>query len=490
MASPPGKAPTSTPAQPGLARNLLWLTVGEAATKVFTFFAFTYLGRTLGPERYGDLEFSLGAVIFFTLFVQMGLGSYGAREIARGLDRAQRLLGEILEVRMLMAVVSAALLLLFASLVPKSDDVFWLLSAYGLSLLATPFLLLWFFQGHDQMHWVAAATLIRQATFAAAVFVFFSAGSPLWAIGLMETAAVVVCALFCIWTARARMGFQTPRPSWDVGILVAHLRLAVPIGLSNLAWAALWFFPLVLLGLLRTDESVGWFGAAHRATMAIHTFVWWYFFNMLPAIARLTRRPREELRELIRPSIELTAWGGPALALAISLPAQGLLTLAYGQQFAGGGVALAILIWAIPLTMLSGHYRFILIAFDLQERLLLWTMVSVAVACGLAYALVPVLGGAGAAWGLLAGNAVCFLLCYWTVTSQVASIGFLRAIWRPSLAALAAVGLAAGAGSGEWLSTAIALCAYGLIFLALERRRLLRWLRRLPGSSAVEVPSS
>lgn len=458
------------PASRGLARNLIWLTVGESATKVCTFLAFTYLGRTLGPERYGNLEFSLGTVIFFTLFVQMGLGSYGAREIARKPDRAQALLGEILEVRILMALLSTALLLLFAYAVPKPDEVFWLLGAYGLSLLATPFLLFWFFQGHDEMHWVAGATLIRQAAFAAAVFVFFREGSPLWTVGLFETGAVIVCVAFCLWAAGARMGFHMPRLTGDAGVLWEHLRLAVPIGLSNLAWSALWFFPLVLLGLLRADESVGWFGAAHRATMAIHTFVWWYFFNMLPSISRLTQRPREELRQLIRPSIELTSWGGPAMALGISLAAQNLLTLAYGDQFAGGGAALAILIWAIPVTLLSGHYRFILIAFDLQERLLAWTLISVAVACALAYALIPTEGGAGAAWGLLAGNVVCFALCYGTVVRRVTSIGFLRAVGKPLLATALALGAGISAAESGWTRMAVTLAVYAALFLVLDRR--------------------
>ncbi len=468
----------------GLARNLVWLTVGETATKVCTFLAFTYLGRTLGPERYGDLELSLGVVLFFSLFVQMGLGAYGAREIAREPQRAQSLLGELLEVRMLMAVASVSLLLLFAWLIPRPAEVFWLLAAYGLSLLATPFMLLWFFQGHDRMHWVAAATLIRQAAFAAAVFALFRSDSPLWSVGLMETAAVVVCAGFCAWVAAARMGFHAPRPSWDLGLVWGHLRLAVPIGLSNLAWAALWFFPLILLGLMRADESVGWFGAAHRITMAVHTFVWWYFFNMLPSISRLASRPRDELRRLMEPSLTLTAWGGPAVALAIALPANALLTLAYGSSFSGGGAALAVLIWSIPVAALSGHYRFILIGFNLQDRLLAWVALSVAVACGTAYALIPTLGGAGAAWGLLAGNAATLVLCYGTVVRRVAPIGFLRAIAGPALATILASAVAFKLVEGVWPRSMLALGVYAIAFAAIEGRRVPQLLRRLKSKLA------
>ncbi|MBI1354826.1 MAG: oligosaccharide flippase family protein [Acidobacteria bacterium] len=475
-------------AKPGLARNFLWLTVGETAAKVFSFLAFTHLGRTLGPERYGDLEFSIATVVFFTLFVQMGLGSYGAREIARTPERAQDLLGEIFQLRLAMAALSVAVLLGFAAVIPKATDVRELLAAYGLSLLVTPLLLLWFFQGHDAMHWVAGANLLRISAFATAAFLLFQKSSPLWAVGLYETGAVLLSAGFGFWAAGARMGYRLPRLRWKPAALWLHMRKGAPIGGSNLAWAALWFFPVVILGLLRTDESVGWFGAAHRATMSVHTFVWWYFFNLLPAISRTTAQPREELRRLIAPSLELTSWGGPALALALSLPATQLLSVAYGAQFAGAGPLLAALIWAIPVTLLSGHYRFILIAFDLQDRLLWWTLLSAALASVLTIALAPRFGALGAAWGLVSGNLLCFALCCWTVYEAVEPIGFVGAVWGPALATLTAL-LASAPWRGQpWLRTAGALAVYCTIFVIVERRRIPQWSRRLLGGAAVAVP--
>ena len=185
-----------------LARNFAFLSVGELASKVFTFFAYTYLGRTLGPERYGDLEFSLSATLFFMLFVQLGLGAYGAREIAKAPERARALLSEVLEVRLWTAALSFVLLALFALAIPKPPEVKALLIAYGVSLLVTPGLMLWFFQGHDDMHWVAAASLLRQASFAIAVFVLFREGTPLWWVGAFETGSILAGAAFC-WYMQA-----------------------------------------------------------------------------------------------------------------------------------------------------------------------------------------------------------------------------------------------------------------------------------------------
>ncbi|MEO1087074.1 MAG: oligosaccharide flippase family protein, partial [Acidobacteriota bacterium] len=94
--------------KPGLAKNFAFLSVGEALSKVFTFISFTYLGRNFGPAVYGEVEFSLSVTLVFALFLQMGLGSYGAREVARRPDDARKLLREIVEVRTVMSLIAVA----------------------------------------------------------------------------------------------------------------------------------------------------------------------------------------------------------------------------------------------------------------------------------------------------------------------------------------------------------------------------------------------
>jgi O-antigen/teichoic acid export membrane protein len=66
-----------------LVLNFVFLSGGEALSKVFAFFAFAYLARILGPDIYGDIEFALAATLFFNLVVEGGLGLLGAREIAK-----------------------------------------------------------------------------------------------------------------------------------------------------------------------------------------------------------------------------------------------------------------------------------------------------------------------------------------------------------------------------------------------------------------------
>src|SRR5580693_985316 len=154
----PAAAPTPLPpvaagAPKRLAINFVFLSGGEFAAKLLTFATFSYLARALGPTNYGFLEFTLAVMVFFTLPVDLGLGIYGAREIARTPARAARLLQEITGLRVALALCSMLALGVFIVCLHKSAELKALLALYGVSLMGAPFLQQWFFQSHDQMGW-------------------------------------------------------------------------------------------------------------------------------------------------------------------------------------------------------------------------------------------------------------------------------------------------------------------------------------------------
>src|ERR1035438_8024678 len=118
-----GAAVPARPVEPQrLAVNFLFLSVGEVGAKLLTFASFTYLARTLGPVSYGAIEFTLAVMVFFTLPTDLGLGMYGAREIARNPSDAPRLLSEITGLRLLLSLCSMILLVVFIVVVHKSPE--------------------------------------------------------------------------------------------------------------------------------------------------------------------------------------------------------------------------------------------------------------------------------------------------------------------------------------------------------------------------------
>ena len=279
-----------------------------------------------------------------------------------------------------------------------------------------------------------------------------------------------------------------PRPDLQVSHFRHHLKESAPIGLTELAWGFMWYFCTVLLGFLFADATLGWWGASHRALMALHTFVWLYFFNLLPSISRCVAGPNNRLLQLMDHSVRLAAWASLFGAAFLTMIAPAMLGFLYGPSFRAAAGSFSILAWMLPIAMLSGHHRYILVAYNHQRRLLRCTAISAVVAVILGFTLVPLYGGAGAAWALVIANAVNLLLVYYSVRQLVVEVP-LRAQIATPLFTLAASMLAYVALL-QW-NPMIALAGGSLVYLigfaSTDGRRLTSFIRMIARKGAVEA---
>lgn len=432
--SPALAAPAAQPKR--LAVNFAYLTAGEMTAKLLTFASFSFLAHNLGPAHYGVLEFTLAVMTFFTLPADLGLSWYGAREVARNPSRGPRLLHEITGLRFALTLGSMAALVVFILVVHKGFEQKALLGIYCVSLLATPFQLQWFFQAYDRMKWVGVANIVRQFGFAGLVFLCCRGGASILWVGLAECVSVTGLAIYCVLLTRFRLGAPWPWPDLHIGRLMGHIREALPIGLSELSWAFMWYFCTVLLGLFYPDKSLGFFGASHRTVMAMHNFVVLYFFNLLPSISRCVGKPNSQLLQLMDRSVRFVAWTGLYAAAALSVLAPWVMEFLYGRSFRAGSHTLVILVWMLPIAMLSGHHRFILLAYNHQGRLLGCMVASAVAAVVSGLVLTPLFGGSGAACALIIANGLNLVLVYFSVRKLIVTVPLWPQIRVPAAALL------------------------------------------------------
>ncbi len=412
-----------------LVKNFLSLAGAEAISKLVTFAAFAYLARVAGPDGFGYLEFAGTALFCAGLLVEQGFGAYGAREIARAPERTQELVTEIVTARMFLAALSYAGIIAFALLLDHTPVVTQLLLIYGASLLAAPLLLQWVFQGHDRMRVVAVTQIIRQIVFAAVVFAFVREVENLWLAAVAEIAGVCGAAGYGVWMYGRQFGFGLAR----LTISSRLLREGAMIGLGQMFWVARVFGATVVLGLMARAEDTGFFAGAMRILVALHTFVWLYYFNLLPSMTRAWRQDGKEFASLVNRSMRGVAWIGAAAGIVWVAMAPAVITTVYGSAFAPAGETLQWLAAVCVIAGMSGHYRFGLIAAGRQNA------EAATAALGAVVALVsisigyPRFGLRGAAIGLLAAE-IAVWLSAWRCGSRMLGLkGHGRLLLRPLL---------------------------------------------------------
>jgi PST family polysaccharide transporter len=339
---------------------------GEGFSKLCAFGAFAYLARTLGPRDFGVVELALSVTVFFVLGAESGLGSYGARLIERSPHLASQLIPQVALLRMMLGLPAYAVILLISKSLGMPG--LGILALYGALVLLTPFFTQWVYQGLRQMQWVAATSALRYGLFALLVVLMIRPGTDTRLVAAAELAGALVVVAF-----NAIIIFRVLKMRLDwTGVLSGAKGLwkqAWFLGASDLAWAAMWYSPSVVTGWIVPDRiyEVAWMAAAVRIVMAVHTFVFLYFFNLIPNLSKEIHEGLPGWRDLMHRSMSTSMWAACLIALGGTFFAPLIVTTTYGSRYASAVLPFQIAIWMIPIAWFSGHFRFSMIASGHQR---------------------------------------------------------------------------------------------------------------------------
>jgi O-antigen/teichoic acid export membrane protein len=467
-------APAARGAAQRLVRDYAVLTAGELFAKVAGFLGFAWLARALGPEAYGAVELAAALVMVFGLVVDFGLGPIAAREVTRDPARAAELARRIPALRLVLCAPAVLAMLATVLVLDLAPGARALGALYAVSPLAGPWTLNWLFQGLDRVRWVALASALRMTVFAGGAVLLVKGPAQLWGVGAVELAAALGAALY--YAATARVAARVPlRPALDRAQAGALLAEAWPVGVSQILWILNQYLPTLLLAALAGAAPVAFYGGAHRIVMALATFVYLYFFTLYPSLVRATQMREGDFAGLARQSFRATAWLGVAAGLAGTLVAVPAVRLAYGDAFAAAATPFAVLAWVLPVSLLSGHARYALIAAGRQRLELVAQAAGIAASVGLGVPLVAWGGPLGAALAMLGAGLVVWGVAHRFTVRHVGALPALAPLARPALAAAVAAAVAhaaAGAPGGAWTGAAAALSAYAALALLFDRRLL------------------
>ncbi len=462
----------------------LTLSVGETFSKVCVLLAFGYLARVLTPASYGIVEQALAITVFFVLGVESGMGLYGARIVAATPERVPRLVPQVMLLRTIFAVPAFAAVLVVSYRYGMAG--LGILAVNGIAILLTPFMTQWVFQGLRQMSWVAGGAAARNLTFIVLVFVLVHPESEPWLVAVAEVSGLAVLAIVNTWFLYGRLHLRLD----SSGLAEGARQLLGSVwfmGFSDLMWACLWYSPAVVVGWVSTGgpEQVAWVGAAVRVVLAVHMFVYLYFYNLLPSLASEIAGGVDGWRRLVQRSVATAIWPACLVALGGTLFAPMLMPAVFGAAFRAAVVPFQIAIWMIPVAWFNGHFRFSLVAAGQQwwEFLVATATAAVTIAAGLW--LSYHYGSVGAASALLCGGVTNTILIMAASHRRIGHVAMMASAGPALLTTAVSLGLGVGVISvAGVLPGTVAGCLLFIIVAARQDNDLVRLARVWMGARA------
>lgn len=386
-------------------KNAGALTAARGVTAVLTLVTMVYLARVLEPGAFGILNWALAYLAYFKLLPDLGLGVYGQREAARDHARVPHLVSHILSLRVLLAVVAFVAYLGVLATLDKSALFKTVVAIQGLALFGFALTLEWTFKGIERMEVLAVRNVIVSVLTLGVTLLLVREPDQV----VLAAAATVVGILagsgWLLLTYRRTIGPLRPRvalPVWR-----RMLGPALPIALAHFLASINANMDQLMLGLMRTEQEVGWYAAAYRLLLAAMIPAQIILQAFLPSLSA-AYGDRSAMAERGRMfATTLFAFGLPVAAGGF-LFAPELISL-FGERYTPAVPAVLLLMGTAALLYVNMAFGNPLIAWD-RQRLYMYALLAGALAnIVLNFTLIPPFGLTGAAAATVASEFVVLL---------------------------------------------------------------------------------
>lgn len=335
-----------------LSENIAALTALQLFSYISPLLTVPYLVRVLNPGQFGLLSFAQGVVLYFDLFTDYGFNYSATRAIAaerHSSEAVSRIFWSTLWAKVILMVLSGAVLTLLVLFVPKLREQPILYAASFLYVVGTALFPVWLFQGLEQIKTAAAALGIARALTVPALFLLVHSERDCAIAASIQASVQVTATLFILPALLTRIRLHWYRPSF--ADLAQTFKGGWPLFISGCALYLTTSSTTVVLGFTTGKTQVGYYSAADKLIKAAISMLSPITQALYPHITALKMASPASALQLIRKSFVSTAALSFSASVAALLLARPICHLLLGASF---NESVYVLEWLAPLPFLFG----------------------------------------------------------------------------------------------------------------------------------------
>lgn len=350
---------------PRIARNTFWLFLSRLTAQGLSFVLSVAIARLLGAAALGQYSFILALAFVGNVLSTFGLDTLLIRALARRDETSAQLLGAALRAQLLLAagyglVVFLVIGLLSADAATVALSRLYLLALAPLALATVGSAALRARERMD-LYFVAGAGAALLQNGGGLLLLW--RGVALDGLIVFLLLAQLPAALLSLWLARrAEPLFSLRSGQITVATIV---RRSAPLALLGIVAVAYQRLGVLLLTPLAGEEAAGHFSAALRLAEVLKVVPYALYGALFPGLAR--QAATTATAPALRRWLWLLGGGTAGAALLLSVAAEPLTALLYGEGYEPAAAALRLLAW-LPLPFLLALHDSLRLVAAGEER--------------------------------------------------------------------------------------------------------------------------
>ncbi len=398
-----------------VAKNFIWLSMGEVVSRLLRSLIILYAARVLGAEGYGVFSYALGLAGFFTIFSAMGIDNVLTRGAVQNPELRSRYFSTAFLLKSVLTIFTVFLILFIAPSISKIEAAKNIIPLAGLLVVfdgARNFISA-FFRARERMEMEALMTAVTNLGITLLGFIILlHKPTPFYlAVSYVGGAAIGAALGFFI----LRKEFFSLFDHFDASLVPRIISAAWPLALATVFSIFLTYTDILMLGFWHNAAVVGIYSAPLRVIQLLQVLPTLFAVSVFPYLSRIKTEGShaDSLRPMIERSLVLLFAFGIPLTAGGAVLARPLMTFLFGPEYSAGSLIFQILIFG-PIFLFPGTLLTNLVfARDKHAKLSWYTGATALVNIFLNILLIPRYGGAGSA-----------------IATQIAQFTYLFLVWR------------------------------------------------------------
>ncbi|MDD5136957.1 MAG: flippase [Candidatus Omnitrophica bacterium] len=392
-----------------LSKNFTWLGAANIVSSIFGTILFIYLARVLGPDAFGYFSYALTIMFFLANFVDMGLSTYGIREVAKNSRRVPEYASEIVSFRFVAASILFFLVVIVTSLSSHSAILKSAIILTSLMLFTFSLATEWAFQGVEKMGMVFLSFAVTSILQLGLTYLFVKKPSDL----LRAPVIYFVSTLPVVITYLKILKFRVLLKMDDLKKMLSYLSSSLVIWSISIFAQVYNGLDIFILGLFRPIQEVGYFTIARRVVGAVILFMIFLTNAVLPRLSYALCNDPAVFRDTTRKFLKL----GAILTAFVLLPGifvcEKAVIFAVGNEYVPAVVPLNIMIVGLVFVLFNLPYSTGLIACGMEKDVMIQTAASAALSLLINFIIIPKYGMIGASVSFTIVEIFAFVWIFW-----------------------------------------------------------------------------
>lgn len=351
-----------------IAYNVLVNSLSKVCSTILALVSIGFITRYLGREGFGNYATVLAFLSFFAALADLGLYSISTREISREGAQESKIMGNIFSLRLFSSLAVFLLAPVIVIFFPYPEEVKkGIVIAAGSFIFSSGYQVLnGVFQKRLAMDRVAIAELTgKGAQVLVVIWAVKNQMSFNWIVSALLINMMVNFGLVYAWSRK----YIRFKPEFDFSYWKKFLKESLPMGV--VAVIALVYFKMdtILLSVMKSSADVGIYNAAYKVLENITFFPAMIIGLIFPVMVKNIFSHRHKFEDISDKTFKVFVILVVPLIVGVLFLADDIIHLIGGGGFVESAAVLRILVFALALIFFGHFFNNIIIAGNLQKKL-------------------------------------------------------------------------------------------------------------------------